>query len=111
MNSDLVDPNSNDGASSSSIHGLAQVQITALPSHRIRNLTDENIVKVSGKRGTLFSGLHCNASVVAQAVEDLQINRPSEFCLGDSRASQLLVTHIDGWYAIPTPDAFSRHSG
>ena len=39
------------------------------------------------------------------------MSRPRDFSLGDSRASQLLVTYIDGWHAIPTPDAFSRHSG
>lgn len=98
-------------SSSTSLYGLVNVHITALPSHRMHNLPDDNTVRVSGKQGTLFSGINCNTTLVSQSMEDLKMLRPRDFTLGDSRASQLLVTHIDGWYAIPTPDAFSRHSG
>lgn len=100
-----------DGSSLTSLNGVVSVHINAMPSHRMQNLAEDNTVKVSGKRGTLFSGINCNTALVAQSMECLKLNRPRDFCLGDSRASQLLITHIDGWYAVPTPDAFSRHQG
>lgn len=36
---------------------------------------------------------------------------PSEIQLNDSRAHKLLVLYNDGWYAIPSPEPFSRHTG
>ena len=74
-------------------------------------MQDDTVVKIGGKRGTLFSGSNCNTTLISQSMEDLNLNRPRDFNLGDSRASQLLITYIDGWYAIPSPEVFSRHSG
>jgi hypothetical protein len=36
---------------------------------------------------------------------------PEETNLLDSRANQILISHFDGWYAFPSPEIFSRHSG
>ena len=43
---------------SPSLYGVVNVHINSLTSHRSRPPVEDNIVKVSGKRGTLFSGKH-----------------------------------------------------
>jgi hypothetical protein len=90
---------------------VVNVQISTISNNRSRPQQDDTVVKIGGKRGTLFSGTNCNSALISQSMEDLNLKRPREFSLGDSRASQLLITYIDGWYAIPSPEAFSRQSG
>lgn len=95
---------------SASLYGVVNVQISSIANNRNRHMQEDTVVKIGGKRGTLFSGSNCNTALISQSMEDLNLNRPRDFNLGDSRASQLLITYIDGWYAIPSPEVFSRHS-
>ena len=48
---------------------------------------------------------------ITAAIEDINKYRPKDIILADTRAHQLLVIYTDGWYAIPSLEIFSRHSG
>lgn len=64
-----------------------------------------------GPNGGFFYG---SANPPAALIEDLAevfANPPVDTPLRDSKAHQLLVTHCNGWYAIPSPVNFSRHAG
>eukprot|EP00597_Dinobryon_sp_UTEXLB2267_P007673 CAMPEP_0170085114 /NCGR_PEP_ID=MMETSP0019_2-20121128/20090_1 /TAXON_ID=98059 /ORGANISM="Dinobryon sp., Strain UTEXLB2267" /LENGTH=795 /DNA_ID=CAMNT_0010301437 /DNA_START=383 /DNA_END=2770 /DNA_ORIENTATION=+ len=77
-------------------------------------------------RGAVLYGSLCNPCVIQRALQTsgYPVLPPAEIALTDSRAHKLLVTHCaspssggsasdasGGWYAIPYPETFSRHSG
>jgi len=55
----------NETLSSSSFQGTMNVRIISMASNR-RMMNEEHIIKVSGKKGTLFFGSNCNPAVISQ---------------------------------------------
>ena len=49
--------------------------------------------------------------VLALSTSGYPFLTPTEIQLNDSRAHKLLVLYNDGWYGIPSPEPFSRHTG
>jgi len=89
--------------------GTVQVKISWLGNNR-RQQDRQNNHTVTA-RGSLFHGSSCNPQHLIQAIEDSNKHLPKDVVLADSRAHQLLVIYSDGWYAIPSLEIFSRHSG
>jgi len=90
-------------------YGSVLVKISWLGNNR-RQQDRQNSHTVSA-RGSLFHGSSCNTQHLIQAIEDCNKYVPKDVVLADSRAHQLLVIYSDGWYAIPSLEIFSRHSG
>ena len=60
----------------------------------------------------IFANLASNtAHIKALAAAGCPYLEPCEIPIADGRAHKILVTYCNGWYAIPAPEIFSRHSG
>jgi hypothetical protein len=92
-------------------YGTVVVKVTNIAPNR---RPQDNVIthSVSAKGAILFgSQSSLNTIQKALSTSGYPLLIPSEIQLPDTRAHKILVAYCKGWYAIPSPEVFSRHSG
>ena len=78
-----------------------------------RQSAERSLTYTVSPRGSIIHGTQCSPQPFLRAIlaSGYPINPPLEIPLADSRAHKLMVVYSNGWHAVPSPEAFSRHSG
>lgn len=92
-------------------YGTVIVKVTNIAPNR--RPQDSVITHSITSRGGILYGSQCSPNTIQKALSSsgYPLLIPSEIQLPDTRAHKILVAYCKGWYAIPSPEVFSRHSG
>jgi hypothetical protein len=90
--------------------GSVSVQLSWLTANVRYTPEQQSDITVTGK-GAIFFGANTSSPEIVNELHQHKLF-PREISLLDSRAHQLLISYSNSsWYAISSPEIFSRHSG